>query len=68
MKIPEILLFTGYRPHEELPTWARYFEVRIIPFEVRGVTRAANPIKMYEYLASGLPVVATDLPEVKEYP
>lgn len=62
------LIYTGYRPHSELPAWARYFSVGIIPFAVREVTKAANPIKMYEYLASGLPVVATDLPEVRNCP
>jgi glycosyltransferase involved in cell wall biosynthesis len=64
-KHPNVIL-NGYRPYNELPAWARRFRAGLIPFEVRGVTQAANPIKMYEYLAAGLPVIATDLPEARE--
>ena len=60
------IIFTGYRPYSELPSWARHFKAGLIPFQVREVTRSANPIKMYEYLASGLPVIATDIPEARE--
>ena len=36
----------------------------ILPFVVNELTLAANPLKLREYLAAGLPVVATPLPEV----
>lgn len=54
----------GDRDYESLPDYASHFDAAIIPFEVRKVTYAANPVKMYEYMAAGLPVVSTDLPEV----
>lgn len=55
----------GDRDYEYLPRYASYFDAAIIPFEVRKVTKAANPVKMYEYMAAGLPVISTDLPEVR---
>jgi glycosyltransferase involved in cell wall biosynthesis len=55
----------GNRDYESLPLYASHFDAAIIPFEVRKVTNAANPVKMYEYMAAGLPIVSTDLPEVR---
>lgn len=59
------ITFIGDRDYLSLPFYARWFDAAIIPFEVRGVTRSAQPIKAYEYLAAGLPVVSTDLPEIR---
>jgi hypothetical protein len=41
--------------------------VAVIPFVVNELTRNANPIKLREYLAAGLGVVSTPLPEVGGY-
>jgi glycosyltransferase involved in cell wall biosynthesis len=57
--------FVGGRPYAQLPAWCRHFDVGIIPFVVNDLTRAVNPIKFREYLAAGLPVVSTPLPEVQ---
>lgn len=59
------ITFIGDRDHLSLPFFARWFDAAIIPFEVREVTRKACPVKAYEYLAAGLPVVSTELPEVE---
>lgn len=66
MSLPNIYLL-GRRPYEALPGYCRAFDVAIIPFEVNELTRNVNPIKLREYLSAGLPVVSTDLPEVKFY-
>src|SRR5262249_40228392 len=47
----------------ELPGWCRGFAVATLPFVVNELTRHANPLKLREYLAAGLPVVSTDIPE-----
>lgn len=65
--LPNIHLL-GRRPYEALPGYCRAFDVGIIPFEVNELTSNVNPIKLREYLSAGLPVVSTDLPEVKFYP
>lgn len=57
----------GRKPYERLPSYARGFDVGLIPFRVNALTRAVNPIKLREYLSAGLPVVSTDLPEVRGF-
>jgi len=54
----------GVRPYERLPAYLHQMDVTIIPFQDNQVTRAANPVKLWEYLATGKPVVSTPLPEV----
>jgi glycosyltransferase involved in cell wall biosynthesis len=55
----------GPRPYSELPAYLSAMDVGLIPFQQDPVTYHADPIKAYEYLASGLPVVATDLPALR---
>jgi glycosyltransferase involved in cell wall biosynthesis len=54
----------GHRPYSRLPEFLRGFDVALLPFLCNELTRNANPLKLREYLAAGLPVVATPLPEV----
>jgi len=61
--IPNIHLL-GRKPYAELPAYCKAFDVAINPFVVNELTLAANPLKVREYLAGGLPVVSTDIPEV----
>jgi len=56
--------FLGRKRYEELPAYCKQFDVGLIPFKVNELTRAVNPIKLREYLAAGLPVVSTPLPEI----
>jgi glycosyltransferase involved in cell wall biosynthesis len=65
-RIPNIH-FLGRRPYEQLPAYCKVFDVGLIPFKVNRLTEAVNPIKLREYLAAGLPVVSTPMPEVKLY-
>ncbi|WP_447979460.1 glycosyltransferase [Candidatus Nitrospira bockiana] len=57
----------GARPYDALPGFARGFDAAILPFKVNRLTENVNPIKLREYLAAGLPVVSTPLPEVGQY-
>jgi len=54
----------GARSHLELPNYLAGFDVGLIPFRMLPLTHNANPIKLYEYLAAGVPVVSTSLPAV----
>jgi glycosyltransferase involved in cell wall biosynthesis len=57
----------GQKPYALLPAYCRGFDVGIIPFRKSDLTLRANPLKLREYLAAGLPVVSTSLPEVARY-
>jgi glycosyltransferase involved in cell wall biosynthesis len=57
----------GRQPYARLPQFCRRFSVGLVPFVVNDFTRDINPIKLREYLSAGLPVVATELPEVAAY-
>jgi glycosyltransferase involved in cell wall biosynthesis len=57
----------GPKPYDSLPGYCRGFDVGIIPFRRNALTLRANPLKLREYLAAGLPVVSTPLPEVARY-
>ncbi|OXM85636.1 glycosyltransferase [Paenibacillus rigui] len=56
----------GYKDYEELPYILSYFDVCIIPFRLNRITVSTNPIKVYEFLAAGKPVVSTLLPELQK--
>ena len=55
----------GRKPYEELPAYCKAFDVAILPFRLNTLTHNANPLKIREYLAAGLPVVSSPLPEVE---
>ncbi|MFC7494570.1 MULTISPECIES: glycosyltransferase [unclassified Nocardioides] len=57
----------GYRPYASIPALGRGFDVALMPWLDNEWIRFANPIKLKEYLALGLPVVTTDYPEVEDY-
>lgn len=58
----------GERDHATLPSYLRHFDVGLIPFKHVPLTHNANPIKLYEYLAAGVPVVSSPLPAVEAIP
>ncbi|MCE9590351.1 MAG: glycosyltransferase [Planctomycetes bacterium] len=55
----------GPRPYASVPSYLHHADVGIIPFRVDALTRTVNPIKLYEYMACGLPVVSTDWEELE---
>lgn len=59
--------FTGEVPYANLPYYLHAFEVALLPFKVIPLTLATNPVKVYEYLAAGKPVVTVDLPEMVQF-
>ncbi len=58
----------GERDYSVLPRYLHHFDVTIIPFVINDLVRSTNPIKVYEYLAGGKSVVATDIPEIENMP
>jgi glycosyltransferase involved in cell wall biosynthesis len=52
----------GKRTYEQLPDVLRAADVGLIPYARNELTESIFPMKVYEYLAAGLPVIATPLP------
>jgi len=65
--IPNIML-VGHRPHSEIPIWLRAADVLVLPNRANAdISRLyTSPLKMFEYMASGTPIVASDLPSIRE--
>jgi glycosyltransferase involved in cell wall biosynthesis len=61
------LHWLGPRSYQELPRYATHFDVGLIPFTRDRLTACVNPLKLLEYLALGLPVVSTALPDLGSY-
>lgn len=57
--------FLGRKPLELLPNYLKAFDVCVNPFKLNGLTEKVNPLKVYEYLAAGKPVVSIDMPEIR---
>jgi len=54
----------GVKQQTELPGYLKRTTVCIVPFVVNNLIKGVNPLKLYEYLAAGKPVVSTALPDV----
>jgi glycosyltransferase involved in cell wall biosynthesis len=55
----------GLRPYAELPAVLRGADVGLIPYALNELTASVFPMKVYEYLAAGLPIVSTRLPSLE---
>src|SRR5690606_270983 len=66
LKLPNVI-FTGEVPYSQLPYYLHGFDVCLLPFKVIPLTLATNPVKVYEYLSAGKPVVTVDLPEMAQF-
>jgi len=59
----------GPRPYEQVPAYLQAFDVGVIPFRAHDpFVQGINPNKVYQYLASGLPVVTTPLLDLPSNP
>ena len=67
LALPNVHWF-GYQPYDRIPGFGRAFDVALMPWLDNEWIRFANPIKLKEYLALGLPVVTTDYPEAHHGP
>ena len=59
--------FAGSVPHADVPRVMSAFDVGLLPYVLNGYTSHVRPVKLAEYLAAGLPVVSTGLPEVHRF-
>lgn len=69
----EGVTFTGHLPHDMVPRYLAASDVLVIPYEARprdvagtDIGAFMSPLKVFEYMASGTPIVASDLPVLRE--
>ncbi len=60
--------FLGQRSYRELPALIKDLQVGVIPFRKNRLTENVNPVKLYEYLAAGKPVVSIGINLTKNIP
>jgi len=65
--LPNVFL-AGPKPYAQLPEYMRAFDVCITPHRVTPFTESLNPIKLWEYLAAGKPIVSTNVAGFRDYP
>jgi len=59
--------FLGSKHHSEIPKYLQFFDVCLVPHVQNNFTHSMNPLKIYEYLAAGKPVVATSFHDANEF-
>jgi GT2 family glycosyltransferase/glycosyltransferase involved in cell wall biosynthesis/SAM-dependent methyltransferase len=65
-RLPNVHLL-GEKHYSLIGSYLRDFDVCLLPFARNQLTQAVDPVKVYEYLSQGKPVVATPLPEVRDH-
>ncbi len=62
------LLITGWKPHAEIPLWQKAADVLVLPNTAKeNISKYyTSPMKLFEYMASGVPIVASRLPSIEE--
>ncbi len=67
IRLPNVRL-RGTVEYAEIPRHVAGFDVGILPFRLTPLTHAVRPLKVLEYLATGMPVVAVPLDEIRDWP
>jgi glycosyltransferase involved in cell wall biosynthesis len=73
LKLPENIFLHGHVPHGELAGWLAAFDILIAPYRINAriktgadIARWISPMKIFEYMAAGKPIVCSDLPVIRE--
>jgi glycosyltransferase involved in cell wall biosynthesis len=59
--------FIGSKSYFVLNEYAAFYDIGILPFKRSALTDSVSPVKLFEYMAAGKPVVTTDLGECSKY-
>jgi glycosyltransferase involved in cell wall biosynthesis len=59
--------YLGPKPYQSLPAYVAHCDVMAIPFVLNSITHSCSPVKLFEYMAAGKPVVASPMREILKY-
>jgi glycosyltransferase involved in cell wall biosynthesis len=59
--------FLGPKPHSEIPAYVKAMDCCLNPYVTGRLADHVSPLKLYEYLAAGKPVVSTEMPEAHKF-
>ncbi len=61
------VLILGHKPHSQIPTYLKAADVLVLPNSASDkISSYTSPLKLFEYMASGRPIIASDLPSIRE--
>ena len=67
-KSPKNVHYLGLKKQEELPAYLKYSDYALLPFKVGKIGDYVSPLKIFEYISMNKIVLATSLPDIKDYP
>jgi glycosyltransferase involved in cell wall biosynthesis len=67
LKNLENVHFLGRKNYDYLPDYLAWCDVALNPYKVDDMARGCSPLKLYEYIAAGLPVVSSEMPEARRF-
>jgi len=61
------IVYIPPQPYKELPKFLKAFDIATIPFCINEITLSTSPVKLFEYMAGGKPIIASKMPECLKY-
>ena len=63
----ENIIYIPPQPYQELPRFLKAFDIALIPFLINEITLSTSPVKLFEYMAAGKPILTSRMPECLKY-
>lgn len=61
------LILWPAQPYRDLPRFTALFDIQTIPFQINAITQGTSPVKLFEYMAAGKPILTSNMPECTRY-